>query len=179
MRYKGGAPPLMIFTLTRDDIPLLSQWIKKSRSEKRDFLAPQTGLEPVTFAVRNIRTCLRQNLVIRFTHNVSSHSLGALRDTPYFFLFAAPLHAWLARPPLSLRDISPTLWGNRPPDAGHDEPVNSRVRLYSYGGTSQKSYFKSKKKTTTDWWSFLFGASNRTRTCDTAVNSRVLYRLSY
>jgi hypothetical protein len=30
MRYKGGVPPLMIYTLTRDDIPLLSQWIKKS-----------------------------------------------------------------------------------------------------------------------------------------------------
>jgi len=25
----------------------------------------------------------------------------------------------------------------------------------------------------------LFGAPNRTRTCDTAVNSRMLYRLSY
>ena len=29
MRYKGGSPPLMIYTLKRDDIPLLSQWIKK------------------------------------------------------------------------------------------------------------------------------------------------------
>ena len=48
MRYKGGTPPLMIYTLTRGDMPLLSQWIKKSRSEERDFLAPQTGLEPVT-----------------------------------------------------------------------------------------------------------------------------------
>jgi len=29
MRYKGGEPPLMIYTLKRDDMPLLSQWIKK------------------------------------------------------------------------------------------------------------------------------------------------------
>ena len=29
MRYKGGVPPLMIYTLTRGDMPLLSQWIKK------------------------------------------------------------------------------------------------------------------------------------------------------
>ncbi len=29
MRYKGVKPPLMICTLMRDDIPLLSQWIKK------------------------------------------------------------------------------------------------------------------------------------------------------
>ena len=28
-------------------------------------------------------------------------------------------------------------------------------------------------------WCFVIGAPNRTRTCDTAVNSRVLYRLSY
>ena len=38
MRYKGGVPPLMIYNLTADDMPLLSQWIKKSRSEERDFL---------------------------------------------------------------------------------------------------------------------------------------------
>ena len=39
-------PPLMIYTLTRDDMPLLSQWIKKSRSEERDFLAAELGFEP-------------------------------------------------------------------------------------------------------------------------------------
>ena len=31
-----------------DDIPLLSQWIKKSRSEKRDFLAAPVRLELTT-----------------------------------------------------------------------------------------------------------------------------------
>ena len=46
MRYKGGSPPLMIYTQTRDDIPLLSQWIKKSRSEERDFLEVPPGFEP-------------------------------------------------------------------------------------------------------------------------------------
>ncbi len=35
------------------------------------------------------------------------------------------------------------------------------------------------KERHTKWYVFLFGASNRARTCDTAVNSRVLYRLSY
>ena len=36
---------MMIFTLTRDDIPLLSQWIKKSRSEERDFLEAPPRIE--------------------------------------------------------------------------------------------------------------------------------------
>ena len=31
MRYKGGVPPLMIYTLKRDDIPSLSAWVKKFR----------------------------------------------------------------------------------------------------------------------------------------------------
>ena len=35
-----------IQSLRTDDIPLLSQWIKKSRSEERDFLAGAEGLEP-------------------------------------------------------------------------------------------------------------------------------------
>ena len=30
----------------RGDIPLLSQWIKKSRSEERDFLERIMGVEP-------------------------------------------------------------------------------------------------------------------------------------
>ena len=42
-----GNAVLMIYTLTRDDIPLLSQWIKKSRSEERDFLGPTLKMEPV------------------------------------------------------------------------------------------------------------------------------------
>ena len=45
---------MMICTLTRDDMPLLSQWIKKSRSEERDFLVPLTGLEPVRCRQRGI-----------------------------------------------------------------------------------------------------------------------------
>ena len=32
---------------TADDIPLLSQWIKKSRSEERDLLVRVMGLEPI------------------------------------------------------------------------------------------------------------------------------------
>ena len=39
----------MIYTLKRDDMPLLSQWIKKSKSEDLDFLARRKGLEPLTF----------------------------------------------------------------------------------------------------------------------------------
>ena len=33
---------------SRDDIPLLSQWIKKSKSEDLDFLVETSGLEPPT-----------------------------------------------------------------------------------------------------------------------------------
>ena len=36
-----------------------------------------------------------------------------------------------------------------------------------------------KKRKSSCCYSFFFGAPNRARTCDTAVNSRVLYRLSY
>ena len=36
----------MIYTLTRDDMPLLSQWIKKSKSEDLDFLVGVSGFEP-------------------------------------------------------------------------------------------------------------------------------------
>ena len=36
----------MIYSLTADDIPLLSQWIKKSKSEDLDFLAERGGFEP-------------------------------------------------------------------------------------------------------------------------------------
>ncbi len=35
-----------------DDMPLLSQWIKKSRSEERDFLAAALGFEPRNDGVR-------------------------------------------------------------------------------------------------------------------------------
>ena len=40
-------------------------------------------------------------------------------------------------------------------------------------------YFQTKNNQRRCFFSGYFGASNRTRTCDTAVNSRVLYRLSY
>ena len=36
----------MRYTLKRDDMPLLSQWIKKSKSEDLDFLAGVAGFEP-------------------------------------------------------------------------------------------------------------------------------------
>ena len=38
MRY-NSLYDLMIYTLKRGDIPSLSAWIKKSRSEERDFLS--------------------------------------------------------------------------------------------------------------------------------------------
>ena len=38
----------MIYTLARDDIPLLSQWIKKSKSCDLDFLVETDGFEPST-----------------------------------------------------------------------------------------------------------------------------------
>ena len=50
---------LMIYTLTRDDIPSLSAWIKKSRSEERDFLVPVAGLEPARCRHRWILSPLR------------------------------------------------------------------------------------------------------------------------
>ena len=58
-------------------------------------------------SVKNIRTCLRQNLVTRFARNMLSHSLGALRDTPCFFLFRDSLHL--------------------PPAAGASEPAASCI----------------------------------------------------
>ena len=49
-------PPLMIYSLTADDIPPLSQWIKKSKSEDLDFLVEVTGFEPATSASRTQRS---------------------------------------------------------------------------------------------------------------------------
>ena len=46
----------MIYTLTRDDIPSLSAWIKKSRSAERDFLAVRLILEPLTLDLIFIKT---------------------------------------------------------------------------------------------------------------------------
>ena len=43
----------MIYTLTRDDIPSLSAWIKNTRSRERVFLAPPAGLEPATVEIRS------------------------------------------------------------------------------------------------------------------------------
>lgn len=50
MRYNSLCE-LMIYTLKRGDIPNLSAWIKKSRSEERDFLVAEAGLEPTTFGL--------------------------------------------------------------------------------------------------------------------------------
>ncbi len=39
---------MMIYTLTHDDIPLLSQWIKNPTSRNlSDFLAAEIGFEPI------------------------------------------------------------------------------------------------------------------------------------
>ena len=49
MIYKGGTPPLMIYTLKRDDIPLLSQWIKNSDAKASEFLVRVTGVKNPAF----------------------------------------------------------------------------------------------------------------------------------
>ena len=61
-----------------------------------------------------------------------------------------------------------------------------RLESSEYGGVNSRNtvsqvrgIFKSKTKTTIQRMVVFVGAPNRTRTCDTAVNSRVLYRLSY
>ena len=53
MRYKGGVPPLMIYTLTRDDIPLLSQWIKNPRSKERGFFGASNRARTCDTAVNS------------------------------------------------------------------------------------------------------------------------------
>ncbi len=45
MRYNSQSG-LMIYTLVRDDIPLLSQWIKNPPAIADGFLVGVTGLEP-------------------------------------------------------------------------------------------------------------------------------------
>ena len=50
MRYNNGKIAIV------DDIPLLSQWIKKSKSEDLDFLVEVTGLEPAASASRTQRS---------------------------------------------------------------------------------------------------------------------------
>ncbi len=47
MRYNNGNFAIV------DDIPLLSQWIKKSKSEDLDFLVEVTGLEPAASSSQN------------------------------------------------------------------------------------------------------------------------------
>ena len=53
------------------------------------------------------------------------------------------------------------------------------VRLWKHGDAGERAICGFKRKKSPFRMTFSFGASNRTRTCDTAVNSRVLYRLSY
>ena len=59
--------------------------------------------------------------------------------------------------------------------------VNSRIRAVHARCHTVRVLWEVPRKTKkpSEWMVSLFGASNRTRTCDTAVNSRVLYRLSY
>ena len=47
---------LMIYTLKRGDIPSLSAWIKKSRSEERDFLELLSRVELVTSSLPRMRS---------------------------------------------------------------------------------------------------------------------------
>ena len=60
----------MIYTLTRDDIPLLSQWIKKSRSEERDFLAAELGFEPRQTESESAVLPLHNSAIIFTTDNI-------------------------------------------------------------------------------------------------------------
>ena len=50
-----GRAVLMIYSLTADDIPLLSQWIKKRQAEACRFLVGVTGFEPTTSSSRTKR----------------------------------------------------------------------------------------------------------------------------
>ena len=88
----------------------------------------------------------------------SSRSLGALRDTPCFFLLAHRLHL--------------------PPAAAAREPVNSRDVAVVYTGLLVRVNLKMPKKKPSPVERFFFGATCWTRTNDPAVNSRMLYRLS-
>ena len=54
-----------------------------------------------------------------------------------------------------------------PPAAGGAEPVNSRVRLFGTRSRRFEDQLKQKKERTAEGRFVLFGASNRTRTCDT------------
>ena len=48
MRYNNGDAVVDDIHASRDDMPLLSQWIKKSKSLDLDFLVWMNGLEPTT-----------------------------------------------------------------------------------------------------------------------------------
>ena len=48
MRYNNGDAVVDDIHASRDDMPLLSQWIKKSKSLNLDFLVWMNGLEPTT-----------------------------------------------------------------------------------------------------------------------------------
>ena len=90
-------------------------------------------VKPSRTSSEKVFGCGRRTWTNASTQNiVVSHT--AVSDTPCFCFFSHPLHAWLARPPLSLRDISPTLWGNLPPDAGVPEtPCHSPFGLITLG----------------------------------------------
>ena len=55
----------MRYTLKRDDMPLLSQWIKKSRSSERDFLAGMARFEGSAFGLLR-----KQPIVFGFAEGV-------------------------------------------------------------------------------------------------------------
>ena len=57
--------------------------------------------------------------------------------------------------------------------------ITAAIRLPKHTVVGSKRYVKMPKKNTTLMGGVFFGASSRTRTYDHAVNSRMLYRLSY
>ena len=77
MRYKGGTPPLMIYTLTRDDIPLLSQWIKNRQVETCRFLVGGSRLEllrgPLKIIVVSLGHGVALVILLDFSQRLAPH----------------------------------------------------------------------------------------------------------
>ena len=139
------------------------------RKTKNGSFSRTAKLEPVTPSVRN--------MVALLAWGASHCSLFLPAQRPPFLALAniVGLLAWSASQSSVFAHSHLSLFP--PPAAGGREPVNSRgTRLNAV--TQEQTTLKAKQKTTLTG-GLLFGASNRTRTCDTAVNSRVLYRLSY
>ena len=99
MRYKGGFAAFDDIHATRDDIPLLSQWIKKSTCSRKsifwwervDTLRPHRfdrfGRCPKRFAV--LETSQIQNVIAHF---------GLLRRTPLLVVLISPFQPQNKKP---------------------------------------------------------------------------------